>query len=248
MTSPRPRPRTRLPLLLWAVLPLGITPVEYVLRAYYPDTFHRVMAGELGLVENLTVAFLVVACVAAVLLFRHRKSVRSRLFGPFCLVMAAGCFFFAGEEASWGEHWFGFEVPESIAERNDQHEFNIHNDPFFEKILDQPPRLVLTLFAFIGGFWVPLRKRRRGLSDRPRFDGEGIWGWFWPTIECWPAGLVAAVVTLPKKFAKLFADQTPDVLRIGPGETKELAIGLFLMIYLLVMLLELRDAERRGVA
>ncbi|HED67140.1 MAG TPA: hypothetical protein ENJ09_16495 [Planctomycetes bacterium] len=239
----KPQRRVRLPILLWAVLPLGIGPLQIFLKAYLPDVYDATMKGELGLVENLTVVSLVVAFVTALLLLRHRRSVASPLFGPFCVVMALGCFFFAGEEASWGEHWFGFEVPEEIAERNDQHEFNIHNDPFFENFLDQPPRLALTIFAFVGGVLIPLRKRRRGESDRPRFDGDGIWGWFWPTIECLPSGLVAATITLPKKIARAALGHVPEPLHIGPGETKELAIGLFLMIYLLMMLLELRAQE-----
>jgi len=242
----KPHPPTRLPILLWAVLPLGIAPLQYFLRDFYPSVFDSVMRGELGLIENLTVVSLVVAIGAAAVLFRHRKSVASPLFGPFCLVMVAGCFFFAGEEASWGEHWFGFKVPEEIAERNDQHEFNIHNDLFFEHFLDQPPRLALTIFAVLGGVIVPLRRRKRRSGERPRFNGPGVWGWFWPTIECLPAGLVAGTVTLLKKISRAFFDHIPNALHIGAGETKELCIGLFLMTYLLVMLIELRAAERSG--
>jgi hypothetical protein len=32
-----------------------------------------------------------------------------------------------GEETSWGQHFFEFEVPESIREVNEQQEFNLHN-------------------------------------------------------------------------------------------------------------------------
>jgi hypothetical protein len=32
-----------------------------------------------------------------------------------------------GEETSWGQHFFEFEVPESIREINEQQEFNLHN-------------------------------------------------------------------------------------------------------------------------
>jgi hypothetical protein len=240
MTTPS---STRLPRWLWLWFPLAVVPAQFVAKAIGEDFYRALMRGERGLIENLTVLALVVAIVLALTLFARRRSVASRLFGPFCLVMAAGCFFFAGEEASWGQHWIGYETPEQIAERNDQGEFNLHNDPLLERILDQPPRLALTLAALVGGVIAPLLRRRRG-NARPRFDGQGIGGWIWPTIECLPASVLVLTVSLPKKVFEATMDETPPFVNISPGETKELCLGLFLMFYLLVMRLELAAAKR----
>lgn len=225
------------PSWLWLWPPFAIVALQVGTKALSEDLYRTIFRGELGLVENCTVLFLVTAVVLAVRLYFMRDRVRSKLFGPFVLVMALGCFFFAGEEASWGQHWMGYDTPEAIAERNDQGEFNLHNDPFLEMFLDQPPRLALTFAALIGGLCAPLLRRKRGLGP-PVFDGEGFWGWIWPTMACLPTSIVALTVTFPKK---LF-DEVPSALDISPGETKEFCLALFLLVYLLVLFRELRRA------
>ena len=202
------------------------------------------MRGELGLVENLTVLFLVGALACTLAAYRHRQAVHSRLFGPFLLVMALGLFFFAGEEASWGQHWLGFTPPEEIAARNDQGEFNLHNDPLFEKFLDQLPRFLLSVGALAGGIAAIVRHSRgleRDLADpRP-------WGWAWPTIECLPAAILALTVTLPKKAFGAIERPLPHLLDFSPGETKEYCLALFLLVYFWSLWLAVR-AEAREYA
>ena len=83
-------------------MPTAAVAIQVAGRAIGDDFYKRWVHGEQGLVENLTALFLVIAVVVALRLFAHRRRVASRLFGPFALVMAAGCFFFAGEEASAG--------------------------------------------------------------------------------------------------------------------------------------------------
>jgi len=227
--------RDSAPRWLWLWPPFAIVLLQVGTKAFSEDAYRTVFRGELGLVENCTVLFLVSAVFFAVRLFLMRSRVRSKLFGPFALVMALGCFFFAGEESSWGQHWVGYETPDSIAERNDQGEFNLHNDPFLEMFLDQPPRLALTFAALIGGLCAPLLRRRRRM-DFPVFDGEGVWGWVWPTTVCIPTSIVALVITFPKKVF----EEVPFALDISPGETKEFCLALFLLVYLLVLYRQLR--------
>ncbi len=223
----------RMPAWLWLWLPIAVLVAQVVLKATAEDVFDNWMHTELGIVQNLTVVFLLVAVVAALWLRRMRHLVAWRWFGAFCAVMAAGCFFFAGEEASWGQHWFGFSPPEVVAARNEQGEFNLHNDPLLETLLDQLPRNILTLAALIGGIIVPLRRRRR--DETPDFQSAGPWGWIWPTAVCVPAAVLAVAVTLPSKLV----DELPAALDIKAGETKEMCLALFLMLYLVVMLREL---------
>ncbi len=214
-------------------MPPGVVAVQILFKAVGEDGYRRWLRGELGVVENLTVLFLAVSVVTALRMFLLRKRVASPLFGPFVLVMALGCFFFAGEEASWGQHWAGFEPPEAVARRNDQGEFNLHNDPFFEKVLDQLPRNLLTAAALIGGIAAPLLLRRRGRPG-PRFEG-GPGGWIWPTMVCLPAAVVAVTVTLPEKLFEALDREVPYLIDISPGETKEFCLGLFLMCYLVTL-------------
>jgi hypothetical protein len=235
----------RVPTWLWLWGAPAILVLQIGAKAWSEELYRRTMRGELGLVENLTVLFLLGALACALLSFRRRSAVRARSFGPLMLVLALGLFFFAGEEASWGQHWFGFAPPEEIAARNDQGEFNLHNDPFFEKFLDQLPRLLLTLAALVGGVIAPLVRRRRALPERD-FVSPSLWGWIWPTRECLPSALLALVVSFPKKVFEGLGQPMPYYLDFSPGETKEYCLGLFLLVYLSSLWLALRAANEPG--
>lgn len=230
--------RERIPAWLWLWAAPAILVAQLVVKGSSEAAYRKWMRGELGLVENLTVAFLVGALVCAIGCFRLRRAVRWRFFGPLALLVVAGLSFFAGEEASWGQHWLGFAPPESIAARNDQGEFNLHNDPFFEKFLDQLPRLVLTLGALVGGVIAPLVLR--GARRARDFSSASPWAWAWPTYVCFPSALLALVVSLPKKAFELLDRPVPAFIDFSPGETKEYCLALFLFVYLLSLLLALR--------
>ena len=239
--------RARVPSLLWLWAGPAIVMAQIAAKAFDPAVYRRWMRSETGLVENLTVAFLAGAIVCALLCRRLRGRVRWRPFGPLLLVAAAGLLFFAGEEVSWGQHWLGFEPPEQIAARNEQQEFNLHNDPLLETVLDQLPRLLLTLVALGAGVVAPLVRRSRGLAGRD-FQSRGPFGWAWPTFECFPAALLVVVVALPKKVYALLDRPMPGALDISPGETKEYCLALFLLVYLLALYLDLRRDPRAEVA
>jgi hypothetical protein len=232
----------RIPVWLWLVAPPAIVVAQVATKYVGEETYRTWMRGELGIVENLTVAFLLAAVVCALGCFRRRRNVRWRLFGPAMVVVAAGLFFFAGEEASWGQHWLGFAPPEAIAERNDQGEFNLHNDPLFEKFLDQLPRLVLTLAAVVGGLIAPALRRFR---EPPRdFMSASPLGWAWPPLACVPAAFLALTVSMPEKLFEAAGREVPYLIEISAGETKEYELALFLLVYLLALRLALGDRER----
>ena len=52
-------------------------------------------------------------------------------------------------------------------------------------------------------------------------------------------------MTLPEKIAKALADDVPAWLDISAGETKELCLGLFLMIYLRCLYVSLKANAAR---
>ena len=131
--------------------------------------------------------------------------------------------------------------PAGIAERNEQGEFNLHNDPLLESVLDQLPRSLLTLFALVGGFLVPLLGRRRGPAD---FDTPGPWGWIWPARACMTAAFLAVTVTLPEKLLERDDADLPAWADISGGETKELCLAVFLLVYLWCLHRDLRAHAR----
>lgn len=89
------------------------------------DLVHLV-AGREMLVENLgAVAFLATSLVYFLMARRERQAPRPRRL----LLAGLGLFFLlaGGEEASWGQHWLGFETPAELKQINAQQETNLHN-------------------------------------------------------------------------------------------------------------------------
>ncbi len=229
--------RAGVPALLWLWAAPAIVVLQIAFKAVSEESYRRWMRTEFGLVENLTVAFLVGAIVCAIGAWRRRQAVRWRFFGPAMIVILLGLVFFAGEELSWGQHWLGFTPPESIAARNDQGEFNFHNDPVLGSLLDQLPRNLLTLAALAAAI-VPFVLRSR--AGRRDFDSPGPWGWVWPGFECFPSAFVAVTVSLPEKLFESLDRPVPYLLEISPGETKEYCLALFLFVYLLALVRALK--------
>lgn len=114
----------------------------------FNDLYHS-LDTEFGLVELTGAASLF---VTSIILFLSSLKVK-RNFGTkdlrFKLLLGASILFFwaAGEEISWGQHFFGFHTPPWLAAVNDQNETNIHNmnKKFFDRYLER----LTFLLAFI---------------------------------------------------------------------------------------------------
>ena len=77
-----------------------------------------------GVIEGGTaLCFLIASIFSGVMAFKARSKPRR----VFAAVLAVGFFFCMGEEMSWGQHMFGWETPESMAQVNVQAETNLHN-------------------------------------------------------------------------------------------------------------------------
>jgi hypothetical protein len=219
------RPSYDLPTWLWLWLPLGLLAAIAFLSLLSQEVYLNVVLSEWGLVENVTVLILVVTVAVGVRLLVSRQ-LPDRLLGLWIVMLTAGCFYFAGEEASWGQHMIGWTTPDTWAAINDQQETNIHNTI---GLFDQAPRTALAIVALIGGVIIPILRRRLKA-------GATLWSihpLFWATIVCTPCALLALTVSVPGKVIGKLAAETPYFLRIGPGEVKELYLAMFLMLYLL---------------
>ena len=220
MTNNSIQTKSDLPKWLWLGLPLAVVLSQVVAWLVGRGD---VMRSEFGLVENLTLVALFTAIVLGIRLILSRAGAPGRLFGVWTLILTLGAVYFAGEEASWGYHLFGWEIMGGFKEINDQQEPNLHNlSGIAGTLLDQLPRTLLTVAAVIGGILVPLWQR---------FVRPITWinDWIWPTIVCLPAAVLAVSVTLPAKTLGLL-----DVkMKIaGQGENKELFLAMFIMMYL----------------
>lgn len=204
---------------------------------------------ELGIIENLTVIFLVWALIAlAVYAFKHLKTMRP-LDQALVVVMILGSIYFAGEELSWGQHLAGFETPESIRERNYQNEMNLHNtEGIVGDLLDKIPRTILTVGIFIGGIVFPFIRRKL-----PAWIERYV-----PGKEVVFVSVLAVFISVPPKLFKmagLHPERTASEgrekfleARFDGGEMKEMYIALFILLFALNLLRLLRNErlESRG--
>jgi len=210
--------------LIWLVLPVVVAVMPYIARfvSLGSDTY---MYGEKGIIENLTVVFLFVAIIATIL-FLKTNATNFKFLSIWMVIFLLGAIYYAGEEISWGQHYFGWGTPEQWTEFNDQQETNLHNTA---AIFDQIPRTLLSLAALIGGVCIPIYRRyKRHIPSK-----EAFYDWLLPTYVCLPAALLSLLVSWHEKIYEALSISIPAVLDIRAGETKECLLALFMMMYAL---------------
>ncbi|MEM8494197.1 MAG: hypothetical protein AAF916_11085 [Planctomycetota bacterium] len=196
------------------------------------DTWKAWVHDETGVMELLTVGYALPASgLFAWLAWRGRRL--PRLARGWFAVMALASFYFAGEEASWGQHVLGFEPPAFIADSNLQGEFNFHNaDAWYHDILNEWPRTAATACCLVGAGVLPFvvadRRKLKGAADR-------AWYWIVPTTTLVLPGLVAFTWNLPEKFLEDTYEGTQGWVDLAwvaaADETKEYFIALAILIY-----------------
>lgn len=224
-----------LPKWLWLWLPIVVALFPYVMRLIDVKTDSYVF-GELGIIENYTFIVLFIAIILGVLSILKMKSFEFPFFKFWLTLLVLGCVYYAGEEVSWGQHWFGWGTPEGWMDVNDQGETNLHNT---SALLDQVPRMLLTIAAIVGGVIIPVYFLIR---DKVFSTGE-FFGWLWPSYVNIPTCLLAVTVSLHEKVYKLFGTTVPNILDIRAGETKECLLAMFLFMYIASFYKRLKEAN-----
>lgn len=122
-----------------------------------------------GISENFGALFLFLSFIFSFILFFKSKSGNDFFIfktGKNILFLFLGLVFLfgAGEEISWGQRIFHFDIPDFLEKANLQGEFNIHNLPFFHNV-DSSGELrkahfnmthLFTLFSLGFCFFLPL--------------------------------------------------------------------------------------------
>lgn len=230
-----------LPRWLWLWLPLMYLILHVAVAGYSAPVYEKYLAGgELGTNELLTMGILAVAVIiGAHTLIIMRVTGDSRLLA-WIFLGTLGCLYFGGEEASWGQHLFGWESSEAWQEFNDQQETNLHNSDKWGPLLDQLPRNLLTIGILVGGIIAPLYRRRKEMHLNP----AGINYWIWPTMVCLPVGIIAVFISIPETiYEEVTGLNHPPRFDITSGELKEFFSANFLLIYLWSFNLRMRQLK-----
>ncbi len=222
----------RLPRWLWLHLPIAFAVVLIAWSLLSFGTYDAWALGEDGIIETLHVVLPLSALGLAVWLLTRPPVRQSGWLTLWIGLAALGSFYIAGEEASWGQHFFHWATPEEWRSINDQGETNLHNTSSW---LDQKPRTLLEIAIFLGGILIPLALRRwPGLGPRP-------WSVILPPFIGLPTAIMMEAVRLPERLAEVFADRSGFLFR--PSEVQETYIYFYILLYLIVLMRRLKKAS-----
>ena len=211
---------------VWRVFAPIAVPIVLVAIAYFDRDFYYVyLQDELGFLEFLHALLPISAAAIAGWLLLMPGLRRDPFIVAWLAAILIGGIYLGGEEASWGQHYFGWQTPAEWAEINRQEETNLHNTSFW---FDRFPRIVITIGIFVGGLVLPVVKLRRPNLIPRRFD-----------FIIPPLGLrTLTIVMLIGEVIGGLRETTEamgEVLRFRPGEMQENFIVAFIFVYMLCL-------------
>ena len=214
----------RLSPVWWLVLPLVLAAGLSLAAHAAPDTYERWVVGERGLLELGQLAIVFAAFLLALRIL-FLPALRSRPpLAAWVGAAALATLYIAGEEASWGQHFFAWETPAFWAAINDQGETNLHN---VSSWLDQKPRVLLEAGVILGGIVIPLAALW-GPRIR-RLPGAVVL----PPLQCLPAAALAEFARLSERILEPQGHQVYPFHR--PSEVQELFFYVFILLYLITV-------------
>lgn len=156
-----------------------------------------------------------------------------RLLRIWTALLALGCFYIAGEEHSWGQHFFHWQTPEGWGAINIQNETNLHNTSAWA---NHKPRAVLQVGIFVSVIILPVVAMLGGL--------KGMRARFAPILPQ-PATILTGAFALFWLFYEE-ARQSLGAPQLVPreSEAQETFLYLFLLIYALGLLPPRRRRKR----
>ncbi len=209
---------------LW--LPLTAFCLVPFLAWFSPVFFEKWFASEThGLLEFLHFFLPLIAALIGLRLTFSSHIRSDPLVLYWCAAMFLGGIYLAGEEASWGQHYFNWATPDAWLNANDQQETNLHN---ISNLLDQLPRAILVAGIVFTGMIVPwvLLKRPGFLPSRFNF--------IYPPLALFPLATLMSACWIYRALNK--STELKSYLVYRPGEFQELFIVWFLCYYAFFLL------------
>lgn len=192
----------------------------------WPDLSMLLIGSEKGFIELTTVAIALWAAWEAARIVRRRRALPHPALTAWFGLFVIGLIFLAGEEASWGQSWFGWATPEDYARKNLQQETNLHNLSLAAEAL---PKTLLTLACLAGGIVWPIYASTKKLPPV-------LGGWFgilWPAAYLWPPAAMTWVARVAERILVWtnWEDFVPGLYR-ATRESLELYAVIFILAYL----------------
>lgn len=228
-----------LPKWLWLWSVAGLVVFHFLIRIISPEFAGAQLEGESGLSENGTVVLLIIALFVVGYIFKNRRYLPHGGLIYWYLLLGFGVLFFAGEEASWGQHWFGWETPDGMKALNDQEETNLHN---MSSWLDQKPRTLIEIGAIVGGIFYPLYRRFRS-KEFLEFSWQAF---FWPSWVCLPISLAIGLIKVPDRVIGI--QNLPELFNMNVSEIQEGFVALGFLIYFLSVAVRLYRLKNHSLA
>ena len=208
----------------WLGLPLVVLVALPFVNALTPQFYRDWVLPEGYGVLELSHFFVPLAGFFLGVRLLFAKGVRAnRLWWVLILFGTLACLYTAGEEHSWGQHFFGWQTPDAWSHVNRQHETNLHNvSPLFNML----PRAVLELAIVALGLVAPIAILLFGPIRIPLLEP------FMPSLMLVPVSVGALVYKLDSTVQKSLGIEG---LVTRPAEAAESFYVLFMLFYLIVI-------------
>ena len=234
-----------LPRAVSVLLPLALLGVIFAIGifTYDSDFYVTVIRSELGLIENGTaILALLVAGMAIYAWPKGDIMVPQWFFKLWLGFFILGGFLLAGEEISWGQHFFHWQSPNYFRDENLQSETNIHNLWHLSEII---PKFLLHMAAIFGGIIWPLLVLR-GILPAPR--PPGFFYWLLPTQAVLTTASIAIGVRIIERILANMDLRERSMEYKEFKELNELFLILFVVYYLASLAIRARAYARIRLA
>lgn len=230
--GPTAQPGFAVKLIFYAIVPTAVFCALMIIAYVSPAAYNVYFDGETAYLEISHIVLpLIAALMAARLIFAFHRD-RNMPMTVFSVLAVAASVFAAGEEASYGQHFFGWEADGVFLELNDQKETNLHN---IGSWFDQKPRAILEVITILAGLVVPfMQERVRGWL--PKFMKPYVTGfWFMPIA------ILIQLSELPKRLDLEGVGIIPD---IRYSEFQE----FFIFYFLVLAVWHISECRKRDIA
>lgn len=200
-------------------LPAAFFIFQVILELFLPDTIMNHVVSENGPHEFLQCLIAFAGSVLALQCALRAKR-QSVFLCAWCVCFAAGCFYIAAEEISWGQWIFKWTTSEYWTSINDQQETNLHN---ISSWLDQKPKALVLIGILVGGIIFPLLEKYTKTRLPERFLI------IYPPITLIFVALCIAAV----KLGDVIDDQIEDFyFWARDSEIEEIFVYYYLLLYI----------------